>query len=403
MKRFIILVLKFVAGVLLTALTLFTLFSISPIYDFEKPKPFEGPDIFNPYANLDTTIGWKRANFHTHTKVTGWFNESDYWPDEVLRYYRDFDYYIVTFSNHNELTIHPTDPRLQVNVYEHGYSLFKYHKLVFGCQKVWYFDNFLPFLTSQRQWQMDVLGRQSDFIQLNHPFRTNFTTRRIMENLSGYRITELDSGVSTEQDYWDWSLSTGYYTFGLANDDLHNPGRTDLFAIRCNWLNINDDTYEAIKQKLLEGTYYSMRVPDFGNGDWDVKRRKNAELPRISDIGLRGDTVYLCLSRPARVKVYGQDHVVKAQHENADTVLYVMESGEHYIRFQAHYDDGTIIYTNPFARYDASKAESPYHPKEHTVNWPLTVLFNAALLLLAFCWVWLFVKMCRHRVKTTRR
>ena len=30
-----------------------------------------------------------------------------------------------------------------------------------------------------------------------------------MQKLGGYRIMELDSGKSTENEYWDWALSAG--------------------------------------------------------------------------------------------------------------------------------------------------------------------------------------------------
>jgi hypothetical protein len=30
---------------------------------------------------------------------------------------------------------------------------------------------------------------------------------------------ELDTHVSTENEYWDWALSAGHYSFGVANDD----------------------------------------------------------------------------------------------------------------------------------------------------------------------------------------
>lgn len=89
--------------------------------------------------------------------------------DETDAAYRKFGYDIVTFSNHNELTVHPYDPLLQVNVYEHGYNLFKYHKLVFGCSDVNLFDHLVPLFASQKQFQLDLLGKESDFIQMNHP------------------------------------------------------------------------------------------------------------------------------------------------------------------------------------------------------------------------------------------
>ncbi len=79
---------------------------------------------------------------------------------------------------------HPYDPALQVNVYEHGINLFKYHKLVFGAPKVLLFDHLIPLFASQKQFQLDLLGRDADFIQMNHPLRTNGTSKPHMERLA---------------------------------------------------------------------------------------------------------------------------------------------------------------------------------------------------------------------------
>ena len=140
-----------VASLALLLLMAVLVTSVSPIYRFREPRPFSGPDIYNPYSALDTVQGWKRANFHTHTRVKGPFplNEAEAWPQETYDVYESLGYDIVTFSNHNELTVHPFDDALQVNVYEQGYSPFKFHKLVFGSRKVIHWDPLLPILTSQ--------------------------------------------------------------------------------------------------------------------------------------------------------------------------------------------------------------------------------------------------------------
>lgn len=378
--------LKTVIGLVLIALFAIFATSISPVYNFEEAKPFSGPDIFNPYAALKgaDSVSWKRANFHTHTRVKGIFNECEYWPKETDEAYRKFGYDIVTFSNHNELTAHPYDTALQVNVYEHGINLFKYHKLVFGCREVNRFDHLLPVLASQKQFQLDLLGAESDFIQMNHPLRTIGTCRAHMIRLSGYRIMELDSGKSTENEYWDWALSAGRYSFGLANDDLHYPDRTKKIAVRCNFLYCPSAKYEDIKKTLLSGGYYSMRVPDYGHGDWQVKYAKNKNLPYIRNIGLDSATVFIALSRTAdSIKFTGQDHTTLAVARHTDRAHYDMKPQDPYVRVTAWFPEGEVIYSNPFARYDASVSETPYRQPAHTVNIPLTVLFN--LLVLAFC------------------
>ena len=170
-RKISVISLKTVTCILLSAMLAVTATSVSLVYDFRKPQPFSGPDIFNPYRNLDSAYCWKRASFHNHTRVKGLMNECEKWPGEVYSDLEKFGYDIVTFSNHNELTAHPFDTSLQVNVYEHGYNLLKYHKLVFGSDRVNHFDHLIPIFPFQRQFQLDLFGKDSDFIQINHPLR----------------------------------------------------------------------------------------------------------------------------------------------------------------------------------------------------------------------------------------
>lgn len=389
------------AALILAALVILCVFSVSPIYSFQAPEPFKGPDIFNPYAALqgvsaDSCVTFKRANFHTHTRVKGPFppNECQYWPAEVLEDYRALGYDILTFSNHNELTAHPLDSTLQVNVYEHGMGLFKYHKHVFGAHRVKYFDHLLPFLASQKQWQLDYLGKDADFIQMNHPFRSRGTSPYQMSVLTGYRIIELDSGVTTEQEYWDWALSAGHYSFGLASDDNHRPKDSDKIGVRANFLYVPSGRYADLKDCLLSGPYYSMRIPDYGNGDWSVKYRKNRELPAVKAIGLRDSTIFIRLDRPASlIKVSGQNSCIIDTLSNASAMECVMHGDQPYARITAYFDDGAVIYSNPFARYDRTMGPTPYVESVHEVNLLLTILFNIFLVAVVCGCLFLFRKL----------
>ena len=355
----------------------------SYIYDFAEPTPFSGPDIFNPYSNIDTAHCWKKANFHTHTRVEGILNECKYWPGDVYKVYEKLGYDIVTFSNHNELTTHPFDSTLQVNVYEHGYNFFKFHKLVFGSKETNSYDQLLPFLPSQMQLQLDILAKESDVIQFNHPLHTLSATKNAMKKLCGYDIIEIDCEKSTECEYWDWALSAGHYSYGLAGDDLHNPDDTHRVAKRCSFICSPSATYDDIKQTLLGGCYYSMRVPDYGHGDWDIKTEKNLNMPYIKAIGLDGERIFIALSQTAdSIKVFGQDHTTLLTVTDCDHASYTMEDNDPYARFTVYFPSGEVIFSNPFARYDASKAESPTKNNLHSVNIPLTVLFNAILMAL---------------------
>ena len=407
---------KVVSSLLLIVLLAILITAVSPIYNFSDPAPFEGPDIFNPYRALDSVrpavttdsvaVSWKRALFHTHTKVEGplpW-NECKYTAGETFKALEKLGYDIVTFSNHNELTTHPFDPTLQVNVYEHGYSPFKFHKLVFGSQKVIHWDVLLPLLASQKQFELDYLGASSDFIQINHPYRTVGTCKSHMESLTGYELMELDTGKSTENEYWDWALSAGHYSFGLANDDLHKPDRSSKIGVRCNFLYTPSGRYDDLKATLLGGCFYAMRVPDYGHGDWGAKYDKNHTLPSVLDIGLRSDTIFLRLSDVAdSIRVNGQDHRVLALAEHVDTLNYIFRKEDHYARITAFFPEGEVIYTNPFARYDASKSDSPLNNAPHPVNWLLTVLYNLLVAGLLCLVVRMFYLLLFKRCKCFRK
>ena len=373
--------------------------SVSPIYDFREPHPFSGPDIFNPYRNLDTANCWKRASLHTHTRVKGPFppNESEAWPQEVYDAYKKLNYDIVTFSNHNEITVHPFDSTLQVNVYEQGYSPYKFHKLVFGSSRVKHFDPLVPFLASQKQFELDRLADGADIVQINHPYRTWGMSRDHMEKLSGYGLIELDTHISTENEYWDWALGAGHYSFGVANDDLHHPQDHRRIGIRCTFLCTPSGRYGDLLQTLRDGCFYAMRVPDYGDGDWEVKYAKNRELPFIEDIGLRKDTAYMKLSSPAdSIRVNGQDHRTLALVEKCDSIAYVCAPEDHFARLTAFFPDGAVIYTNPFARYDSALAESPADDMPQRVSIVWTILYNFLLLLLFIETLRLWLKLLKR-------
>ena len=391
--RYIKFLAKAIVSLLMVALLAIVMTSFSLVYDFQKPTPFSGNDIFNPYRNLDTAHCWKRANFHTHTRVDGLLNECNYTPEQTLEFYDQLGYDIVTFSNHNALTSHPTDSSLQVNLYEHGYNLCKFHKLVFGSSRVWHFDNLLPIFTSQKQFQIEQLKQQGDIIVLNHPLRTNSLSNNQLEKIGGYNIIELDSGKSTENSYWDAALSAGRYSFGIANDDLHHPDRTRAIAIRCNLLCTPTAEYNDIRTTLLDGCYYSMRVPDYGDGDWEQKRGQNRHLPYIRNIGLNDNNIFITLSEAAdSIKVTGQGHRTLAVAYNTDSLGYAMAPTESYGRFTAYFAEGEVIYSNPFARYDSNSSDSPFSTT-YSINILLTVLYNLIVALLAALLVYKTIKL----------
>lgn len=377
---------KILALIILVAVIGTAVMSVSPIYRFEGPSPFKGDRIYNPYADFDSTLGWKRACLHTHTRVDKGINECPYYPDVVYSDYMSYGYDILGFSNHQALTPHPVDSSLYIAIYEHGYNLFKFHLNAFGVDRVYKFDHLLPVLLSQKQFIIDRLAADGDFVQFNHPDRTLTVDRRVMEHLSGYRLIEGDSGFGESDGgegsrlvHWDEALSAGRYVHNNINDDNHNSKAHAAIARRCSWINTPSPLWSDVRTQLLKGNFYTTRVPDFGNGDTAVKHAENLRLPKVKGIGMKNDTVFMRLDVPAAViKVISQGGAAVDSALNTDRIAYVMAPEDPYVRMAAWYDNGTVVYTNAFARY--SSGDSPYREFGHPVRWGMTILWNLMLL-----------------------
>lgn len=354
--------------------------SFSAIYTFSPAAPFSGEDVFNPYADFDPNIEWKRTSLHTHTRVEGILNECDFTTEETVNKYIDFGYDIVGISNHNEITPNPNSMQ-DIGIYEHGYNLRNFHKLVIGTERVNRFDALYPISASQAQYQLDMLSDECRVLQLNHPSRSALLDSARLTKIGGYDIMEL-SGFNAylENKHWDWALSAGRYSFALLNDDLHYPDRSNKFALRCSYLGAKEATSEDIISTLKSGCFYSVRVPDYGNGDWEIKREKNKLIPTIENIGVEDDVIYMKLSKtPEQIRVIGENHTLLARVIESDTISYRMRACDPYARIVASYPDSLIIMTNAFARYDKASMSSPADREFHKTNMLATALYNTVV------------------------
>lgn len=313
------------------------------------------------------------------------------YPDSVRYYYDMLGYDLESFSNHMELTADPDDTTGQIWVYEHGINMAKHHNLVFGAKKVNFYDSFLPVMVSQKQFKMDILRKDADFIFFNHPDRTNFTNDEDMSKLTGYRLLEADCGFSDKWTYgekWDVALSTGHYVPSAISDDLHDPKNTKKIARRCSFLNCKSESYEDVKDCLLSGDFYTAHIPDFGEGNWEEKIAANHDLPSVVSIGMGdGDSTFMTLSRPAeKIQAIGQGGEMVKVVSDTSCIDYKFQESDTYIRFVARFADGTVLMSNPFARWDESTStfSTPYRTFGHPINWILTILYNLAVILISF-------------------
>ena len=82
------------------------------------------------------------------------------------------------------------------------------------------------------------------------------------------------------------------------------------------------------------------------------------------------------------IKVFGQNHTTLLNVTNSCFAEYRMRESDPYARFTVYFPTGEVLFSNPFARYDANRADSPVNTHTHSVNITLTILFNTMLLTL---------------------
>ena len=88
----------------------------------------------------------------------------------------------------------------------------------------------------------------------------------------------------------------------------------------------------------------------------------------------------------------GEGHKTLLMSENCDSIVYAMRATDPYVRATAYFADGEVIYTNPFARYDASSQESPFDAESPQINLFLTIVFNLLLLVILSADIYAFYK-----------
>lgn len=87
---------------------------------------------------------------------------------------------------------------------------------------------------------------------------------------------------------------------------------------------------------------------------------------------MQGDTIRIRGDRPASaIRFIGQNGTLLAEGSGAEAV-YAFRKNDAYARAEAHFDDGTILFFNPFVwTADGNRPVNVFVP---VVNYPLTVL-----------------------------
>ncbi len=349
---------KILILIILLPVVIMLIFSLfSPIYDFDEPQVFSGPNLHNPYDGMDSTA-WLQCNFHAHTRQAGGFTNGRNNTNERLdSVYQLFGYDHIGISNYNNITYYKSDKNDFIPAYEHGYGLFKIHQLCIGAERVRYID--YPFwqTLSMKQHNINRLKEDSRLVVPAHPsFVRGGYKIQDFKYLSNYKLLEVLNGYCKSPAYWDEALSNGHLVYLLASDDAHNMDNINDPANCFTMINSQENDAEHLFAALESGKAVGVCFPidPFKTETIAHKvQRLHDNLPYISKVDLKTDTLVVRASKTiAKAEFIGQGGQVLSTVTNVNEVQYIIQSENQYVRTVLYFADGTELWLNPITRYD---------------------------------------------------
>jgi hypothetical protein len=114
----------------------------------------------------------------------------------------------------------------------------------------------------------------------------------------------------------------------------------------------------------------------------DEKIEKALNLPKLTDVTLSGDSLFVSVNRQARqFRFIGQGGALLDSVAYTDDAFYVLRDSDTYVRTEIHFKNRTVYYLNPVIRYDGSDPWQHVHAKvDQGRTWLLRVVGFATLI-----------------------
>jgi hypothetical protein len=374
-----------------------------PVYDFAPPRPFEGDNLYTPYAGVDFGDA-KKAVFHFHTTLSDGHDA----PQAIVGAYRDMGYEIVSVADHDRVTPAGIAPGRELHTYEHGLNVQRSHNVVFGARRTELLQLPLWQGVSGREATMRRLSERFPLVVLNHPAGVRGLMPRQMECLSHYDYIEADRSMDSALPLWDVALSAGHYSRVMAGDDLHDLSRPHAIGRAMTFVMTPSVDSAAVMAALVAGHTYAVRM---------TRPSQNPDslyIPRVKAFDVAGDTIRVAFTDPALIRFVGQGGAVLSEVEGAREASRVFGREDSYVRVEARFGDlpgglsggrgAATIYLNPVARFSPATGDEPLNTSLSVRNLPLTILSVAgyALLILA-CAAGIYLLLFRRRKRKPRR
>ncbi|UBM58091.1 hypothetical protein LAG90_14890 [Marinilongibacter aquaticus] len=355
---------KGIINFILIALTvlLTVVYYQTEIFDFPTPKAFSGEQFYNPYTqwNPENT---QKANFHAHSKAWAGLTNGANSPEEMKEEYEKLGFGLAAISNYHETQA------TAIPVYEHGFNIYKTHKLAINAQAVSYLD--FPFRqnTSQKQMVIDRLVNNGALVALAHPNVRDGHNMEDLSRLDNYQFIEVFSAYANALPQWDQALKNGKPVWCLANDDTHDiqrqkPGRF------YNLISSSDRSADNMLHNLRAGNFVSVRNPE------------RQPAPLLESLQVQGDSLHYSFSGPVdkvNIVVDGESYL---QSTKAKFAIYLPKKWG-YVRLEAYHNESVLL-TNPIIRGHGTQPLNTHLARQNrakTFLYRLGVLFVSTLII----------------------
>jgi hypothetical protein len=316
------------------------LYSQSCVYRFPRTVPFHGDRLFNPYASH--ADGWWKANFQMASRSWGGLTAGHDRPDSVMAEFRKYGYDVIAISDYQKINRFRRDQPDYVPTYEHGYNVWKRHQLGIGARRVNWYD--LPFgqTTSDKQYVLNRLRPNVEFLALAHPIWMDAYTTEDMEQLTGYDALEVLNHYRNSSYLWDAALSSGHAVWGIGDDDSHNVYDHRETMRYWNMINASAPRHDLVLSSLKHGASYC------------VDGHEGVNENRLVRLDVDSLTMTVTLDTVAEEVVFiGQDGATRSRALGYQKVSYTFWPEDTYIRVEVVMPHSRL-YLNPVFRWDGS-------------------------------------------------
>ena len=349
--RFLLKALLFIIIILVFIFTLKYL--TSPYYVFPEPKPFSGEELFNPYEGIDS-IYWRKGNFQIQSEAWGGITDGRKNTNEAIdSIYSLLDYDIIATSDYQKINSYGEDCDTYIPVYEHGYGIYKNHHVMIGADRVVWKDYPIIHTIHHKQHMLNTLRSTCELVFIAHPKYTGGWVPEDMTWITNYDGIEVLNGFRVSLAHWDAALSAGKNMRILADDDAHDISNINEIGNYATIIYSPVLHGDSIVSAMKAGRSYGASIYRTWGEPMDEKIEKALNLPKLTKVELKGDTLIVAVNKMAReISFIGQGGALLDSITNVSEARYVIRENDTYVRAEIEFPNLTTYYLNPVIRYD---------------------------------------------------